>query len=84
MTEFKPGYHLRPIQKGVFGEFSKIREEFDELSDAYDQGSTILQLVELSDLIGAIGAYAESLDSSLQQLIHFKTITERAFKNGHR
>ena len=30
------GYHLRNIEKGELGEFSKIREEFEELLDAHD------------------------------------------------
>ena len=29
-------YHTKPITKGTLGNFSKIREEFEELEDAFD------------------------------------------------
>jgi hypothetical protein len=37
------GYHKRVICKGVFGEFSKVQEEFEELLDAKDQCSKVLE-----------------------------------------
>jgi len=40
-------YHTREIEKGVLGEFSKIREEFEELEDAVLQGDSILTLCVL-------------------------------------
>ena len=33
------GYHLRKIEKGTLGEFSKIKEEFEELEDANKQSN---------------------------------------------
>lgn len=81
-----PGYHLKNISKGVLGELSKIREELDEAEDAEDQGSKVMLLVELSDLLGAVEGYlAKHMpDFTLQDLINMKNITQRAFKNGHR
>jgi hypothetical protein len=78
------GYHLKTIEKGTFGEFSKIREEFEELEEALDQGVMIMALVEASDLIGAIEAWAVSNGSSLEELIKMKTVTHRAFESGSR
>lgn len=78
-------YHLRKIEKGIFGHASKIKEEFEEFQDAYDQGNPILELVELSDLIGAIEAYAKShYDIDLDDLVKMKDATNRAFDSGHR
>jgi hypothetical protein len=36
------GYHKRDITPGVFGEISKIREELEELEDAYERGICIM------------------------------------------
>lgn len=54
-----PGYHLQDIERGVFGEFSKIREEAAEVADAESQGVRLMALVEMSDLYGAIQGYLE-------------------------
>jgi hypothetical protein len=55
------GYHLRTIPKGVLGEISKIHEEYEEVLDAIEQGSVIMELVELSDLYGAFESYTEKM-----------------------
>jgi hypothetical protein len=79
------GYHINRINKGVLGEFSKIQEEYEELIDAIQQKDKILQLCELSDLIGAIECYAESkLFMSLDDLIKFSNKTKSAFKENKR
>lgn len=79
------GYHLTKIEKGVLGEFSKIKEEFDELSDAHLQQNKVLEICELCDLLGAIKHYAsEKFNLSLEDLIQFMQSTERAFENGGR
>ena len=79
------GYHTAKIPKGVFGEASKITEEYYEWLDALSQGVKILELVELADLIGAIEGYAAKQYSiSLQDLIQMKSLTERAFIDGTR
>lgn len=83
---FVPGYHSRPIEKGVLGEPSKIKEECDELLDACSQGSRVMALVELSDMVGAINAYLEKHHpgTTIDDLLIFSHITERAFRNGRR
>jgi hypothetical protein len=83
---FLPGYHTRPIEKGVLGEPSKIREEVDEFIDACAQGVKVMALVELSDLIGAVGAYLTKHHPgvSIDDLLAMSHVTERAFRNGRR
>jgi hypothetical protein len=79
------GYNIKKIKKGQLGHFSKIQEEFDELSDAYDQGNPVLELVELSDLIGAIEAYTlNHYDIELCDLIKMTRCTQSAFIEGKR
>jgi hypothetical protein len=55
--EENPGYHIRVIEKGVLGEFSKIREEYLECMDAFEQFCVIMALIEMSDLLGAMRWY---------------------------
>lgn len=78
------GYHLQNIPKGKLGEFSKIKEEFLEAEDAFNQNNTVMVLLELSDLIGTIEAYAKKYNISLNDLIIMKNATIRAFKSGKR
>ena len=79
------GYHKKEIRKGIFGEFSKIQEEFDELSDAYEQQDKILQLCEICDLIGAIEEYTnKKFNITLEDLISFSNKTKTAFKENKR
>lgn len=82
----KPGYHIAEIEKGKLGEISKIREEVDELIDASAQNARIMELVELSDLVGAIEAYMGNHHPSysFDDLRIMSAITSRAFKNGAR
>lgn len=53
------GYHLKHIQKGILGEFSKVEEEFEEFEDALEQNNPIMVIVELVDMYGAIQKYRE-------------------------
>jgi len=55
------GYHKAIITKGEIGEYSKVKEEFEELTDAYEQDDKILQIIEVTDLIGAIEEFSISL-----------------------
>lgn len=81
----KIGYHLYDIPKGELGERSKIIEEFKEWQDACEQDCKVMELVELSDLIGAIELYTNKhYNLTLNDLIKMKDITERAFENGRR
>jgi hypothetical protein len=81
----KPGYHITKIPKGVLGEFSKIEEELLEAKDAISQGCKIMELVELSDLMGALNAYVKKQHNmTLDDLVTMALITSRAFENGRR
>lgn len=78
-------YHVREIPTGVYGDFSKIQEEYTELVDAIEQGSRILELVELSDLYGAIEGYIEKhFDMTMDDIRHMAEITRSSFQDGTR
>jgi hypothetical protein len=79
-----PGYHIRKIPRGTFGEVSKIREELAELEDALAQGVKIMALCELSDLYGAVRAVAENLGVTMNDLEKMSDVTSRAFESGRR
>lgn len=80
------GLPLKEIEKGVLGEASKVREELEEFLDATEQDCSIMALLELSDLVGAIKAYLAKHHPSigLLDLVQMSRITERAFKSGAR
>ncbi len=78
------GYHLRKIEKGVYGEVSKIREELEELEDALEQQVYIMAHVEIADLYGALEAYAESMGLDMDELKKMSDVTKRAFTDGSR
>jgi hypothetical protein len=82
----KPGYHLRSIERGELGEASKIREEVEEFLDANAQGVSVMELVELSDLMGAVGAFLKKHHPSISiaDLSAMADVTGRAFNNGRR
>jgi len=76
------GYHKREITKGEIGEYSKVKEEFDELTDAWEQNNSVLIICELTDLVGAIEEYAKKFNLSLGDLKRFSDLTKSAFKEG--
>lgn len=79
------GYHKNEIVKGEIGEFSKIKEEFDELTDAHEQGLDVLEICEITDLIGAIEAYTiKKWNLNLSKLYLFSLKTKEAFEEGKR
>ena len=80
------GYHIRDIKKGQFGEISKIIEEVDELCDASEQKCKIMELIEISDLYGAIQGYLEKYHPSttMEDISAMSSITQRAFRSGAR
>lgn len=86
MSKEKYGYHKANIDKGIYGDLSKIYEEIEELKDSENQDNKIMILVELSDVIGAIEGYLEKHHNSLslKDLIIMSETTKRAFKNNHR
>lgn len=78
------GYHKKKIEKGHLQHFSKIKEEFEELEDAHEQGNIILELCELCDLIGAIEAYIGIHNLCIGDLFRMSNATKEAFKDGTR
>jgi len=81
-----PGYHLKEIPKGEVGELSKIYEELLEAYEAESQGSALMVLIELSELVGGIDRYLQKHHPTvkLAELIKMSTITQRAFDSGRR
>lgn len=77
-------YHISEIPKGVIGEFSKITEEYEELLDAHNQKDSILELCEITDLIGAIEEYLKNFNITLEDAIKFSNKTKQAFKENKR
>lgn len=65
------GFHKREIQKGTYGELSKIQEELEEAFDAEEQGQDLMLLIELSDMIGAIEGVAKKYGFDLERLQKF-------------
>lgn len=80
------GYHARSIPRGEYGEVSKIEEELAEFKDALAQKCSVMALVELSDLLGAIEGWLDRYHPSieLEDLRTMAAITKRAFTTGHR
>ena len=80
-----PGYHNALIPKNNVGTFEKILEEFEELKDAKMSKNKIMELVEISDLIGAIELYVKKeYNISMNDLDIMNKTTQRAFLNGRR
>ena len=81
------GYHLADIEKGVYGQPSKIFEEVAEFKDALEQRNPVMELCELSDLVGAIKGYLSNRYGgtvTLSDLDVMAEATEKAFKSGRR
>lgn len=76
-------WHKAKIEKGTYGEYTKIKEEFEEFTDALVQKDTVMALIELSDLIGAIKGYAEQkYQMTLAELLRFNKKVA-TFKKEH-
>lgn len=79
------GYHKREIPEGVYGEFSKVAEEWEELLDARDQNARILELCEIADLYGALAGYVEKrFGMSMDDVKKMAELTSSAFLDGSR
>jgi hypothetical protein len=79
------GYHTTEIRKGVFGQSSKIEEEYEEWKDALGQDNPIMELVELSDMLGAVDEYVKKrFNMDIHQVLKMTAATQRAFKSGSR
>ena len=82
----QPGYHIDKIEKHPFQTLGKIKEELEEVIDAKTQGVRIMELTELSDLVGAIEGYLEKEypTFTLKDLQDMAKVTRRAFESGRR
>lgn len=69
-------FHLTEINKGIYGEASKIQEELNELNDAIIQDDKILIQIELSDIYGALEAVAERYGLTMNDLKKFSDKTK--------
>lgn len=79
------GYHKKQIRKGIVGQSSKIMEEYEEWLDAREQMNPVMELVELSDLLGAIDLYTLKMyNVSLNELLKMTRATQEAFTEGER
>lgn len=80
------GYHIAAIERGEYGESSKILEEVRELQDAESQGARIMILHELSDILGAVHGYLRKHfpDIKFEDLVKMADLTRRAFESGNR
>jgi predicted house-cleaning noncanonical NTP pyrophosphatase (MazG superfamily) len=70
MKEKSP-FHTKPIEKGEYGELSKIQEELDEAFDAQKQKNDLMLLIELADIVGAVEGVAEKFGFTIEQLLTF-------------
>lgn len=71
------GFHTRKIEKGVYGELSKIKEELEEAYDAEKQGQDLMLLIELADMIGAIEGVAKKYHLTVEQLLEFARLRSK-------
>jgi hypothetical protein len=80
------GYHKAIIAKGVYGQLSKIYEELAEVQDAMDQNASIMALVELSDVFGAVEGYLKTNFKGMEMndLKIMSDLTKSAFRDGER
>lgn len=80
------GYHNEIISKEKVGTFFKVMEEVDEIKDSILTGNKVMELVELSDLYGAIELYIKNNypGINMEDLNKMSMVTQRAFFNGKR
>jgi len=70
-------FHTKEIQKGIYGELSKIKEELEEAYDAESQNQDLMLLIELSDIIGAVEGVSKRYGFTLEQLIAFARLRSK-------
>ena len=82
----KYGYHNTIIPRSIVGSFDKILEEVEELKDAILSKNKIMELVEISDLYGAIELYLKKNhpNISMTDIDIMNKTTQKAFLNGRR
>jgi phosphoribosyl-ATP pyrophosphohydrolase len=78
-------YHVQIIEKGEYGQTSKIYEEIQELKDAEEQQNPILMLCEISDVLGAIEGYLHKHHGmTLEDALKMTALNKKAFTSGYR
>lgn len=79
-------YHIMDIPKAPSGSFFKIYEEVFEMLDAIKQENKLMELQELSDMIGACKQYINTNynDITFNDILKMTEATERAFKSNKR
>ena len=70
-------WHVRKIERGVYGELSKVREELEEAEDSIEQNQPVMLIFELSDIIGACGGVAAKYGLTLDDLVTFSKLRSR-------
>ena len=70
-------FHKAIIQKGIYGQLSKIKEELDEAYDAESQNQDLMLLIELSDIIGAVEGVSNKYGFTLEQLMKFAKLRSK-------
>ena len=70
-------FHKAIIQKGIYGELSKIKEELDEAFDAESQNQDLMLLIELSDIIGAVEGVSKKYGFTIEQLMKFAKLRSK-------
>ena len=70
-------FHKAIIQKGIYGQLSKIKEELDEAYDAESQNQDLMLLIELSDIIGAVEGVSKKYGFTIEQLIKFAKLRSK-------
>ena len=80
------GYHKKTIERHPFGTVGKIKEECEELLDAYEQDASILMLCELADLYGAMEGFLATRfpGIGMSDIRHMSNLTKSAFLEGER
>lgn len=78
------GYHIAKIEKGVYGEWSKVQEEIDEIIDSLDQNLKPMLLIELCDCLGALKGYYNAMGyTDFDSLLINRSKISRIFNNPY-
>lgn len=71
---------FQDIERGSYGEFSKVKEEFLELEEALNHGDNSIHVqIEIADLLGAVMGFAVKRGFDKYDLIQFMLMKERYF-----
>lgn len=77
-------YHINKIPRGNYGDISKVQEEVCEFIDAKEQNVRIMEMLELSDIYGALEAVANTYNLTMEDLKAMSDRTKESFNSGER